>query len=65
MAKLGCVSMLLGIAATLAAVATRLGHCTLMGLGPRSFAAGAALMLLLSIASHACAAVCCAKAPGK
>ena len=58
MAKLGCASMMLGIVSMLLAVVCKLGNCMPMHLGPRNFASGAALMLLLSIAAHSCAMTC-------
>ncbi|MDE2040645.1 MAG: hypothetical protein KGO96_14100 [Elusimicrobia bacterium] len=62
MAKLGCVAMLAGIVLMLLAAASRLWHCcAMMGLGPKSYAAAAALFLLLSISAHTCACVCGAK----
>ena len=63
MAKVGCISTLLGIGSMLLAVVTRLTHWAPLHLGPRSFAAGAALLLLLSIALHTCQSVCCSEAP--
>jgi|GEM_PF-5394139 len=63
MAKIGCVSTLLGIVSMLLAVVTRLTHWAPWHLGPRSFAAGAALLLLLSIALHTCQSVCGCEAP--
>lgn len=39
-----------GLLSIVLAVATRLGHCAVAGVGPRSFAVGAALLLLLAIA---------------
>ena len=45
MAKAGCVSTMLGVVSMLLAVITRLAHWAPMQLGPRSFAAGAALLL--------------------
>jgi hypothetical protein len=65
MAKIGCISSMLGILSTLLAVATRLSHWEPLGLGPRDFAAGAALMLLLSIAAHSCHGVCSGEEPKK
>ena len=65
MAKVGCVSTLLGIVAMLLAVITRLTQWAPMHLGPRSFDAGAALLLLLSISLHTCQSVCCSEAPSK
>jgi hypothetical protein len=63
MAKIGCVSTLLGIVSMLLAVITRLSSWSPMHLGPRSFAAGSALLLLLSIALHTCQSVCCSEEP--
>jgi hypothetical protein len=65
MGKMGCVSTMLGFVSTLLAVITKLSHWAPMMLGPRSFAAGAALMLLLSIALHTCQSVCCSGEPSK
>ena len=65
MAKAGCVSTMLGVVSMLLAVITRLAHWAPMQLGPRSFAAGAALLLLLSIALHTCQSVCGCEAPSK
>jgi hypothetical protein len=65
MAKIGCVSTLAGMVSTLLAIITRLTHWDPMQLGPRDFAAGAALLFLLSIAVHTCQSVCCSEAPSK
>ena len=65
MAKVGCVSTLLGIVSMLLAVITKLTTWAPMHLGPRSFAAGTALLLLLSIALHTCQSVCCSEVPSK
>ena len=40
----------LGLLSTVLAVATRLGHCAIAGVGPKSFAVTAGLLLLLAIA---------------
>ena len=39
-----------GLLSLVLAAATRLGHCGLAGIGPRSFADAAGLLLLLAIA---------------
>ena len=65
MAKAGCVSTLLGLVSMLLALITKLTYWSPMNLGPRSFAAGAALLLLLSIALHTCQSVCCSETPSK
>jgi hypothetical protein len=65
MAKIGCVSTWLGVVSMLMAVIAKLTHWSPMSLGPRSFAAGAVLLLLLSIALHTCQSVCCSEAPSK
>lgn len=58
MAKLGCASMLLGLGAFVLAIVARLSTFAPMGVGAHSFAASGAILLLLSISAHACAAVC-------
>lgn len=63
MARIGCASMALGVGSMLMAVVCRLSHWEPMMLGPRSFAAGSALLLLLSIAAHTCQSVCFAEKP--
>jgi uncharacterized membrane protein required for colicin V production len=72
MTQVGCVSTLLGIVSmilagilVLLAVITRLTHWAPMHLGPRSFAAGAALLLLFSIALHTCQSAFSREAPRK
>ena len=44
----------LGILSLVLAVATRLGHCGIANVGPRSFAAAAVILLLLTIALNTC-----------
>jgi hypothetical protein len=58
MAKIGCGTMALGVMLMVGAMISRLSHMDFMMLGPRGFAAGSALMLLLSIAAHTCQ-MCC------
>lgn len=41
-----------GMLSLIVAVVTKLAHCTIMGVGPKSFAAAAALLLLLTIAAN-------------
>ena len=57
MGKVAHLSLCAGKLLVLLAAVSRLGHWSPMGLGPRSFAAGAALLLLLSIAIHVCPGV--------
>lgn len=58
MGKAGCCSIALGAISTLLAVVSRLSAFAPMRLGPRSFAAGAALLFLLAIAIHTCQHSC-------
>ena len=58
MAKIACGSIGLGMLFILSTAVSRILHCAPMGLGPRSFATGAALLLLLSIALHTCKSAC-------
>lgn len=52
--KIACVAKTLGILSMILAVLARLVHFYPLGLGPRSFAAGAALMFLFAIANRSC-----------
>ena len=54
MMKVSHGAVMLGMLSMLLTVATKLSRCMVLGMGPRSFAAGAALLLLLSIAIHSC-----------
>lgn len=54
MAKAGCGSVALGGILLLLGVVAKLTPMAPMGMGPRSFAIGSALFLLLSIAIHSC-----------
>ena len=63
MARIGCASMALGVGSMVLAAVSRLAHWTPMLLGPKSFAAFSALLLLLSIAAHTCQSVCFAEKP--
>ena len=63
MAKLGCGSIAAGLILIILAAVSRLAHLAILGLGPRSFAAGAALLLLLSIAIHTCQSTCHSEEP--
>lgn len=55
---IACGSGMLGTLSMVLAIITRLTSFAPMGLGPRSFAAGAALLYLMSIAVHLCKMVC-------
>ncbi|MBI4055138.1 MAG: hypothetical protein HY402_03280 [Elusimicrobia bacterium] len=57
-AKAGCGSLGLGTLLLVLTVATKLAHFSILGLGPRSFAVGSALLLLFSIALHTCKSAC-------
>lgn len=65
LAKIGCGSIVLGFISMLLAVITKLMRWAPMHVGPRSFAAGAALLLLFAIATHSCQSVCHTEAEGK
>lgn len=56
--KVACASGALGVLSMLLAVVSRLWHFSPMGLGPRSFAVGSALLLLMSINMHSCRCSC-------
>jgi hypothetical protein len=62
---MSCAATWLGVVSMLVAIVTKLTRWAPMHLGPRDFAAGAALLLLLSIALHTCQGVCGSKEPGK
>ena len=55
---IACGSGMLGTLSMILAVVSRLTGFAPMNVGPRSFAAGAALMFLWSIATHLCKSVC-------
>ena len=57
-AKVGCLSIGLGLLSGILAAVSRLTHFSPMTLGPRSFAGASVLFFLLSIAIHTCKAAC-------
>jgi hypothetical protein len=52
--KIACGSGGLGVLFMLLAAVSKLAHFAPMGLGPRSFTAASALLLLVSINLHSC-----------
>jgi len=50
MAKVSCGSLALGVLCVLLGVVVKLAHTSILAFGPRSFAIGAGLLLLTSIA---------------
>ena len=56
-ARAACVAHMLGAASLLAAVVTRVTQFAPLGVGPRSYAIGAGLLFLCSIAISTCP--CC------
>lgn len=64
MAKAAHGALVLGTLLLVLAAVSRLAHWGLCTLGPRSFTAGSALLLLLSIAIHSCPGVCRAEGEG-
>lgn len=53
---IACGSWILGAVGIILAVVCKLGVHEIVGVSARSFAAGAALLLLLSVAAHQCVA---------